>query len=158
MLRRLVFLALFASFAACGDDHRVADAGLDCGHNSWCDYPDARPKCDPFTQAGCGPGERCTAVGRLIAYCTSDGTVPEGGACEFSPESGPDTLLVDNCQAGNYCFDGVCMTLCDLADNNSTVCDDGIQCTNMCIRVLTSGGGSYLGSCLELDAGPCTGF
>ncbi len=72
--------------------------------------------CNPVTQAGCGPGEKCAenilSAAPFVAQtvCLPNGTASEGQACTDGTP-GPVTGY-DDCQSGLDCFQGECKEIC----------------------------------------------
>ncbi len=82
--------------------------------------------CNPVTQTGCNPGEKCTAVSAAGTYgyeCVSDSAdLGLYEVCEQSPGTG-----ADGCAAGTACIAsedaaGQCMQLCSVASD----CEDAL--------------------------------
>lgn len=99
-------------------DADVADSTWGC--------PSARrSSCNPVSQAGCCPGERCTHIvddvesGAGHVDCAPDGDKLLGEACSPATEVGGS----DDCVKGTYCFDGVCREICTTVNDQ---CTDGV--------------------------------
>ena len=113
-----------------------------CGGSSSSDTPDAAPisftdasptgnpdggqaKCNPVTNTGCSPGDKCTVItdsgsGLSVTDCAPDGSVPLGGTCMLVAGQG-----YDDCAAKTLCSGGTCREICGSAPNT---CSDG-QCS-----------------------------
>lgn len=94
--------------------------------------PDALVVCDPVTQTGCDADEKCTwiiaaADPEVLGYI---GCAPAGpGAIDEACTVGPPgvTTGFDDCDAGLYCHDDRCTSLCSL-DVEDGSCGEGLAC------------------------------
>jgi hypothetical protein len=72
-------------------------------------------RCNPATQAGCGPGEKCAFIvddvrsGDGHVGCAEDGTIVITGDCTAPDEAG----TTDDCVQEGHCYEGVCREICD---------------------------------------------
>jgi hypothetical protein len=88
--------------------------------------------CNPLTQTGCNPGERCTWIlspgsGCDHIGCEPDGTMELGSACTFGPVQFDASF--DDCKRGAVCSDGICKKICDpQALASSSGCDAQHAC------------------------------
>jgi hypothetical protein len=97
----------------------VIDAGRDCCVGD---------TCDPVTQTGCNPGQKCawtrTGASQAGAFgiieCVPDGTAAVGGACAYGTSG--VTTGYDDCEHGLACVaptdvdqaQGTCAAICDV--------------------------------------------
>lgn len=101
---------------AAGDGDGDGDAGVDSGFAG---------ECNPLTQEGCGPGQKCTSQGDpggSTTVCTKNGTVGLEQPCTVGSDG------IDDCLAGLGCGpDGSCHTVCEVepkACGSSETCRD----------------------------------
>jgi hypothetical protein len=124
-MKKLALGALFVGLTACGggsDSTKVSlvDAAM----------PDGMSVCNPLTQGGCDPGQKCTwledSTNPRIGHigCAVVGTVAIGGACMIGP-AGP--MGFDDCVAGAACVSGECKKICDVNDV-APLCDSDHSC------------------------------
>lgn len=110
----IIALALALAVAACGDNSPVLIDADPSPDTDWCGSSLFLSACNPVSQTGCNPGQKCTwqtvneSTGRIA--CVPTGTVPEGGACTFLPPG--ETEGYDDCVGGHYCNGGVCQRIC----------------------------------------------
>ncbi len=111
------------ALAACGDDG--GGGGADTGVIIFADAGSGVDgaivaACNPVANTGCGPGEKCSKLNQTDTLsrttCVPDGDVPRDGMCEWG-EPGPSTGY-DNCEATNYCRNGICREICDSAPDS----------------------------------------
>jgi hypothetical protein len=138
------------------------------------DEPPEPPRagCDPLLQEGCAVGEKCSIrVDRESPYlttvtCVPEGNVLAGGPCGFGD---PGPYGFDDCQAGLFCLDGLCASVCGLADAD---CAGGEQaciayggvfegrdlglCTALCEPTAADSCASGQGCYLSLGTGQAT--
>jgi len=126
---KLACALLFVGFVAC-------DRGDDRG--SILPLPptpdgDCQCSCNPLTQGGCNPNERCTWINDQddppIAHvgCAPDpgaSGIAIGGACTEGP-AGP--MGYDACAKGSVCASGTCKQICDNGGGPPT-CDQSSVC------------------------------
>jgi hypothetical protein len=128
-MKKLALGALFAGLTACGGGG---------GNNSvqLVDAPtvDAMTTCNPLTQGGCNPGEKCTwindqddpPIGHVGCAPDPGATgIAIGGACTEGP-AGP--MGYDTCVKGAVCLSGECKQICDQA-GGAPACDQDHSCT-----------------------------
>lgn len=124
------------------EDVNPPDMVMTDGH-----VPDAEESfCNPVTQNGCSPGEKCTWVGGAVS-CAPNGNLPRGAGCEDDD---------DRCAAGDVCVSGLCVQFCfiynsDFGDSTPPgVCESGLCgvpidgigpwiCSTTCDPLQTSG-------------------
>jgi hypothetical protein len=139
-----VVAAVLVIVAACGGATPVSpDAAADATPSC----PDgAAGACDPITQTGCAPGQKCTWIRVAISGaqeigslgCEPDGTVAAGGACTYGAAK-PTTCDLgtgyDDCTAGLVCdaptdvdqAHGTCAPICDVNASPGS-CAAGATC------------------------------
>jgi hypothetical protein len=112
---------------------------------------DAMTTCNPLTQGGCNPGEKCTWINDQddppIGHvgCAPDpgaGGIAIGSACT-DPPAGP--MGYDNCAKGSVCLSGECKQICDQAGGAPT-CDQNHSCTRYA-DFFETGGTAVAGVC-----------
>lgn len=111
-----------------GVDSGDVDAGEDAAADTAADAGPDPDECDPLTNTGCGPDQKCSWLrdeesgsdGRTT--CVPDGDVVVGDECMTVGEAGGFT---DDCVGGAFCFGGECSVTCDDADD---MCADGTHC------------------------------
>ena len=124
MLRLATICTLL--FAACSDGKNGPGGFIDGAPGDVVDGV-----CNPKTQTGCNPGEKCTWINDQdnppIGHvgCAPNGTIAIGQACT-DPPAGP--MGYDNCVGGSVCLAGVCKQICDV-DGGSPTCDQNHACT-----------------------------
>jgi hypothetical protein len=126
-------------------------AGIDLGARDLASAHtvDLAKPCDPATQSGCGPGQKCTLQGGVPAgapVCVAAGSVPVASGC---------SIANDQCVAGAICLqiasvDSICRQLCD-HDHLDNDCpkpaapDAGLGQLSHCLVLQANG--SSLGAC-----------
>ncbi len=145
-MKKLALGALFAGLTACGGGG---------GNNSvqLVDAPtvDAMTTCNPLTQGGCNPGEKCTwindqddpPIGHVGCAPDPGATgIAIAGACTEGP-AGP--MGYDTCVKGAVCLSGECKQICDQAGGAPT-CDQNHSCTRYA-DFFETGGTAVAGVC-----------
>ncbi len=123
-------------------DASVADASAPDASAADGSPPDAgsTTTCNPVTNTGCDPTEKCTMLtdpssGLTMTGCAPNGTVDLGGTCtQVAGQS------YDDCKAKSLCSGGTCREICDSATNscNATQCTqyvsvfDDVPDTGLC--------------------------
>lgn len=86
--------------------------------------------CNPATNLGCGPGEKCGVVvieagapPRTSVDCVPDGTKQPGEACTIDGHVACGQSGYSDCGAGTECMGGQCLEICEVGVANS--CADG---------------------------------
>ena len=127
-MKKLALGALFAGLTACGGGSNNSVTLVDAP------MVDAMTTCNPLTQGGCNPGEKCTWINDQddppIGHvgCAPDpgtGGIAIGSACTEGP-AGP--MGYDTCVKGAVCLSGECKQICDQAGGAPT-CDANHSCT-----------------------------
>ena len=127
-MKKLALAALFAGLTACGGGSNNSVTLVDAP------MVDAMTTCNPLTQGGCNPGEKCTWINDQdnppIGHvgCAPDpgaAGIAIGSACT-DPVAGP--MGYDNCVKGAVCLSGECKQVCDQAGGAPT-CDANHSCT-----------------------------
>jgi hypothetical protein len=126
-MKKLALGALIAGLAACGGGSNNSVTLVDAP------MVDAMTVCNPLTQGGCNPGEKCTWINDQddppIGHvgCAPDpgaGGIAIGSACTEGP-AGP--MGYDTCVKGSVCLSGECKQICDNAGGAPT-CDQNHSC------------------------------
>ncbi|MBA3454857.1 MAG: hypothetical protein H0T42_17345 [Deltaproteobacteria bacterium] len=144
-MKKLALGALFAGLAACSggknNDVMLVDAPM----------VDAMTTCNPLTQGGCNPGEKCTwindqdnpPIGHVGCAPDPGATgIAIGSACTEGP-AGP--MGYDTCVKGSVCLSGECKQICDQAGGTPT-CDQNHSCTRYA-DFFETGGTAVAGVC-----------
>ena len=110
-------LGLVACGGGSSDDVDAGGITLTDGSVGAVDAPPATAKCNPVTNTGCMPGEKCTVITDpttmlAVTDCAADGSVALGDPCMVDATSG-----VDNCVAKSLCSGGNCREICGSAPN-----------------------------------------
>jgi len=108
------------------DTGSVANGKDTSGPNGKNDGATSYGPCDPFSNAGCTSGEKCSTLRNdqtLAVGCGSKGSKSEGDLCTPIPTSGPQTG--DDCGDGLACFSvlgqsPVCHRICATGGNTDT--------------------------------------
>jgi hypothetical protein len=148
-MKKLALGALFAGLmAACGGGGKPPVVIIDSPTND-----DSMPPlaCNPLTQTGCNPGEKCTWITDQVMPqevghigCAPDGTVALGGACTDGP---PGPQGFDNCVKSTICVNAECKQICDpQAAPAASGCDPQHAC-NRYSGLFESGGMTVAGAC-----------
>jgi hypothetical protein len=125
------------------EDGAIEDAAEDAAPDAPSDAaldapPDTPGTCNPLTQTGCAPGNKCTWMldALMPMYmghvgCVPDGSADVGVACNFGA---PGATGYDNCKKGLVCSNyrggaGTCKTICDL-QGGSPSCSPSQGCAD----------------------------
>lgn len=143
-MKKLALGALFVGLAACGGgsgntvnliDSAVGDGGMVL-------------TCNPLTQTGCQPTEKCTWIDDQdnppIGHvgCAPDGNIALGAAC---PATVAGPMGWDACVKGTVCLSGECKQICDV-NGGAPTCDENHSCTRYA-DFFESGGTAVAGVC-----------
>jgi hypothetical protein len=99
--------------------------------------PTSTATCDPLAQTGCAAGEKCTWITGDHIGCAPAGPVQADCAC--STGAG-----YDDCEAGAFCLQGVCRTVCD--PNAANACSAMHACSRY-TNLFAPGGVIIAGLC-----------
>jgi len=147
-MKKLALGALFAGLmAACGGGGKPPVVIIDSPNTD----DTIVSACNPLTQTGCNPGEKCTWITDQVMPqevghigCAPDGTVAVGGACVDGP---PGPQGFDNCLKGTICVNAECKTICDpQAAAAASGCDAQHAC-NRYSGLFETGGMTVAGAC-----------
>jgi len=144
-MKKLALGALFAGLAACGGGSNNSVTLVDAP------TVDAMTTCNPLTQGGCNPGEKCTwindqddpPIGHVGCAPDPGATgIAIGSACTDGP-AGP--MGYDTCVKGAVCLSGECKQICDQAGGNP-LCDENHSC-QIYADFFETGGTAVAGVC-----------
>jgi hypothetical protein len=160
---------LSAVRSECGDGVLDADGGeacepgaVACAENRECrdDCSCATGTCNPLTQEGCAPGNKCTWIqvadspeplGQI--GCVAAGTVAAGGACVQGAAG--ETTGFDDCQAGLVCISARCDDICGFDESPGAACAEGYQCSRYAGLFANGSDDPVAGACV-LSCDPVT--
>ncbi len=117
-MKKFAYAALLIGalgMVACGGDDDGPDLIFPDANTSMIDSGGNPASCNPVTQMGCDPGDKCAQLVQSAdpflaqTACVMNGSVPGGGAC-VSMEPGPTGY--DDCVAGFDCSGGLCTEIC----------------------------------------------